>query len=149
MRGARRLPTRAIIAFIAVVASISAASGACTNYQRADGEECIKNVDCLSGFCLAQVCGQPNPTLSGSTYEEAGTISIDAGSAPDTSTGSIDSAPAPDSSSGGTDASAAPEDSGGGEDASLNDSSSDDAPAFGVLDPDLRDLMSPRRPLFA
>src|ERR1700722_7848090 len=75
MRGARRSQTRAVIAFVAVVGSVGAAFGACTSYQRENGEGCIKDIDCLSGYCVAQVCGNPNPTLIGSSYGEAGTAS--------------------------------------------------------------------------
>ncbi len=73
MSDARRSRTRAIIAFVAVIASIGAAFGACTNYTRADGQSCIKDVDCLSGSCIAQVCGTPplKPSV-GNSYGEAG-----------------------------------------------------------------------------
>lgn len=96
MRGARRLQTRAVIAFVATVASVGAAVGACTSYLRSNGEECIKDLDCLSGYCLAQVCGTPGPILNGSSYGDGGTSSgEDSGSTgtPETGTGADTSTP--------------------------------------------------------
>jgi hypothetical protein len=109
MSDARRSQTRAIIAFVAVVTTIGAAFGACTSYARANGEECLKNVDCLSGYCIAQTCGNPAPVLAGSGYDSGAEVT-DAG--PETST--TDSAPPADSSGGdsASDGPAAPVDSG-------------------------------------
>src|SRR5271170_7132148 len=95
MSDARRSQTRAAIAFVAVVLAIGASFGACTSYDRQNGEECLKDVDCLSNYCLAQACASPPPVLIGSSYEEAGASgdsgggSVDSGSgAPDTGTSS-------------------------------------------------------------
>jgi hypothetical protein len=102
MSDARRSQTRAVLAFVAVVASLGAAFGACTSYSRANGEECLKDVDCLSGYCLAQKCDNPQPVLSGPSY---GTPpAADAGAAADTSTNTPDTStpPTPDSSSADT-----------------------------------------------
>jgi hypothetical protein len=102
MSDARRSQSRAMLAFVAVVASLGAAFGACTSYSRANGEECLKDVDCLSGFCLAQKCENPQPILVGPSYGPA--AATDAGSAADTSMSAPDTAPppAPDSSTADT-----------------------------------------------
>jgi len=101
MKDARRSQTRAAIAFVSILAAIGAGFGACTSYQRPNGENCLKDADCLTGYCLAQVCSTPPPTLNGSSYED-GSASEDTGSgaAPDTGTPASDSASSstPDSS---------------------------------------------------
>jgi hypothetical protein len=100
MSDARRSRSRAVIAFVAVVASIGAAFGACTSYERANGEACIKDIDCLSGSCVAQVCGNSPPPLSGSSYDDGGSVGVDSGTPVEaSSTQGTDSA-TPDSSSG-------------------------------------------------
>jgi hypothetical protein len=89
MSDARRSQTRAVTAFVAIVLAIGAAFAACTSYQRQNGEDCIKDVDCLSNYCLAQVCAPPPPLLVGGAY--------DGGVSEDTGTGGVDSSPgAPD-----------------------------------------------------
>jgi hypothetical protein len=103
MSDARRSQTRAAIAFVAIVLAIGASFGACTDYQRQNGEECLKGTDCVSNYCLAQACASPPPILIGSSYEEAGQSEdsgggVESGSgAPDTGTSS-DSASKADSS---------------------------------------------------
>ncbi|MGO8996141.1 MAG: hypothetical protein ACLQVI_22750 [Polyangiaceae bacterium] len=93
MKDARRLQTRAAIAFVAIVAAIGAGFGACTSYQRPNGENCLKDADCLTNYCVAQVCSNPPNTLNGSSYED-GSVSEDSGGggSPDTGTAATDSA---------------------------------------------------------
>jgi hypothetical protein len=76
---------RAIVTSLALVACLGAAFGACTSYQSANGENCLKNADCLTNYCQAQVCASPPAPLNGSSYEEGG-VSEDTGTAADTST---------------------------------------------------------------
>jgi hypothetical protein len=123
MSDARRSQPRAVMTFAAVLLALGATFGACTSYQRANGEQCLKDVDCVSGYCIAQVCGSPNPALNGSSYGDGGNsgstgndgggsmTSDDTGasSTPEAGTGSDASADGPgekvDSSKGGDDAS--------------------------------------------
>jgi hypothetical protein len=113
MSDARRSQTRARVAFVAIVVATGAAFGACTNYDRQNGEGCLKDSDCVSNYCLEQTCAAPPPILVGS-YEDAGT-SQDSGSSTADTGGS-----APDS--GGSSDSSASTDSSG-------DSSADGPPA--------------------
>jgi hypothetical protein len=72
MSDVRRSRQRAILAVIAVLSLFGAAVGACTNYQRSNGEGCLKDVDCLTNYCVAQVCATPPTPVDGSAYGEAG-----------------------------------------------------------------------------
>jgi hypothetical protein len=130
MSDARRSHTRAIIAFVAIVGSIGAAFGACTSYQRANGEDCLKDNDCLSGYCLAQYCGLPPPSLDTSNYEDGSTPPEAAATPREASTPASDSSSASDSSGGGDsggDGPAASPDSGHESDASDSGHESDAA----------------------
>jgi hypothetical protein len=93
MRGARRSQLPAFLVFAAVASVASLLALACTNYQRANGDACLKDVDCLTGYCQAQVCATPPAGLNGSSYVEAGLIpSEDAGSSSvDAGSGDADS----------------------------------------------------------
>ena len=68
MSDARRSQSRAIFAVVAVAISVGAGFAACTSYQRANGEACLKDIDCISGYCLAQKCDNPAPSLAGTSY---------------------------------------------------------------------------------
>jgi hypothetical protein len=122
MSDARRSQTRAVTAFVAIVLAVGATFAACTSYQRQNGEDCIKDVDCLSNYCLTQVCSAPPPLLVGPAYE--------GGASEDTGTGGVDSSPgAPDTGSAVDSGS----DSGG-------DSSADGPPAAdSAAEPDAAD----------
>ena len=135
MSDARRSQTRAVTAFVAILLAVGATFAACTSYQRQNGEECIKNVDCLSNYCLSQACSPPPPILVGSAYEEAGQSQdsgsgVDSGSgAPDTGTSS-DSAGSNADSSGDSSADGPPADSAGEPDASDGQASLGEAQAW-------------------
>jgi hypothetical protein len=38
--------------------------GACAETEVGFGEECLKDTDCLSGVCAAQLCADPGTTLT-------------------------------------------------------------------------------------
>jgi hypothetical protein len=38
--------------------------GACAETQLGVGEECLKDTDCLSGVCAAQLCTNPGTTFT-------------------------------------------------------------------------------------
>jgi hypothetical protein len=84
MSDARRWHFRATLTSVALVACCAAAFGACTSYQRSNGSACIKDVDCLTGYCQAQVCASLPETLNGNSYEDGG--EIDSASPPEAST---------------------------------------------------------------
>jgi hypothetical protein len=98
MRDARRSSTRAVSAFVLCVVALGASFAACTTYKRSNGEDCLKDEDCLSQVCRAGVCAAPPPILNGPSYPLPEGGGVDAG----VDTGTPET---PDS--------AAPEDSGG------------------------------------
>ncbi len=96
MSDVRRSCLRAILVSIAVVSLAGAAVSACTNYQRPNGEDCLKDIDCLTNYCLAQVCASPPSSLVASPYSEGGEDGGTPEAAPPVDTGSPG-----DSASGG------------------------------------------------
>lgn len=114
MSDARRSQSRAVIAFVAVVTALGAAFAACTSYQRANGEDCLKDVDCISGFCVAQTCATPPTSLNGSSYGDGSANAPGADAGQESGASTPDSAPAADSAGGdsASDGPAAPVDSG-------------------------------------
>ncbi len=79
MRRARAL---ALVTLIGA-AALALACGACGETRRAVGEECLRNDDCLSGFCSARTCVGAPVVVGGPGTGVAGTRD-DAGSDADT-----------------------------------------------------------------
>jgi hypothetical protein len=50
-------------AFGALGVASGLAFGACAEQRHAAGDECLKDVDCISGVCVAQTCGELGPTF--------------------------------------------------------------------------------------
>jgi hypothetical protein len=100
MSDARRRHLRAFVVSILAVTAVGAVIGACTNYQRANGEGCLKDIDCTSGYCQAQVCATPLVFIDGSPYGEAST-SEDAGTAPSEASTPNEAGPSEASTGGG------------------------------------------------
>jgi hypothetical protein len=73
MSDARRWHLRAFVFSIFAVTVVGAVVAACTNYQRTNGEGCLKDIDCLTGYCQSQVCATPPTYIDGSPYSEAST----------------------------------------------------------------------------
>ncbi len=114
-----RSNVRAASAFVLIVASLGAAFGACTQYKSYNGQECLKDDECLAGSCVAGLCEQPPPLLTG----------------PLPDSGTPDTGPATDSalpSEAGDDGPAAPGDS--GNDSAIFDSGHDAADAADAAD---------------
>jgi hypothetical protein len=62
VKGRLRARSR-VLTIAAVVVSVGAVALACQESRRSLGEECIKNVDCLSEICLDQKCAAAPPIL--------------------------------------------------------------------------------------
>ena len=109
---------RAVWAFVAVVLCLGASFGACTSYKRENGENCLKDDDCISGLCISTYCGNPSTPLPGPYPASDGASSTQPTGNQDSgnTTPSTDSGgSAADSSSGGdatADGPPAPTDSG-------------------------------------
>lgn len=54
-------------ALFALIAVVSASASACGETRRPIGDECLRNDDCLSGFCSARSCVSAPPLKVGST----------------------------------------------------------------------------------
>lgn len=61
-----RSPARAGGRCAAVLACLGAIVLGCIDDRFENGEACLKDQDCRSGFCLAQLCSSPLPSLSDS-----------------------------------------------------------------------------------
>lgn len=63
-----RSRTRSLVvpAFAIAFVAIAAVASACGETRRSFGEDCIRDVDCLSDRCTAQKCGSEPPFLDGS-----------------------------------------------------------------------------------
>jgi hypothetical protein len=88
MISARRLGAAG--AFVAV-AACALALPACVETRRTLGEDCLKNVDCLSGICSGLRCAAAPPILDGAPDNVVDAAPADAGDASDGAT-PIDSA---------------------------------------------------------
>ncbi len=71
-------PARGALVVIGFVGSLLA----CGETRRGVGEECLKNDDCLSGFCTARTCVGA-PILLGGATSPPPSVGSDAGVAPD------------------------------------------------------------------
>jgi hypothetical protein len=54
---------RVLARALAVLLALATAAVACAEQRHAAGEECLKDVDCLSGICVSQRCGEPGATF--------------------------------------------------------------------------------------
>jgi hypothetical protein len=92
MRDALRRTRAVSLAGFAVAALGVVVVGACAEYKRELGSECLKDEDCLTGICTSSRCASAPPYLPpGATYPvpEAGPAAADAaGDAP--SEGAVD-----------------------------------------------------------
>jgi hypothetical protein len=95
-------------AFVVPVLAYVALAGACAENKRAEGDDCLKDEDCLSGYCVQLHCGSA-PTYTDAQANADGAVPIDAAS----------DAPGPDGSNGDAPAEAASE-AGGGPDAPVD-----------------------------
>jgi hypothetical protein len=59
---------RSVVAALAIALGLV---GACSEMRRTNGEECLKNDDCLSGVCSALVCVAVPPVLDGSAPDRS------------------------------------------------------------------------------
>src|SRR5205809_613976 len=57
---------RGISTFVAVIAALGVLFGACIDTRRSNGEDCLKDDDCLSGICSVLKCVGNPPLLDGS-----------------------------------------------------------------------------------
>jgi hypothetical protein len=112
--------TRAVVAASLSVGAIALA-GACVQTQRALGEDCLKDQDCLSGICSQLQCAAAPPLLDGAAQAPPG----EAGSDDAVADVAVDSSP-PDAPPDAPPESAPP---GGdaGDDAAGDDSATDAA----------------------
>ncbi len=104
---------RALALVLPVLAAL-ASFGGCTESRRSNGDDCIKDEDCLSGICAQYVCTAAAPTTDEELDAEAGPVVVEAGG--DTSDGGgggTEAAAEAASEGGGSGEAAAPE--GGGD----------------------------------
>jgi hypothetical protein len=50
-----------VFAFVVPFLALVALAGACGEQKRAEGDECLKDPDCLSGYCVQLHCGSAPP----------------------------------------------------------------------------------------
>jgi hypothetical protein len=104
-----RVPRKTrVFAFVVPLLAFVVLAGACGEQKRGEGDECIKDEDCLSGFCVQLRCGSAPP------YADA-EISAD-GTAPNDAAGEASSQDGP----GGDAPSEAAVEAGGGPDAAAD-----------------------------
>jgi len=67
---------------LALAGGVALAAG-CMETRRSNGEDCLKNDDCLSGICSSLVCAAAPPVTSAEPMADGGAVAETGSSPPD------------------------------------------------------------------